>query len=253
MLVHSLSKQEMKEIDALVAHYESHRELFLRFLDQVKAIFFNCQALVPYIHSMKWRLKDPSHLREKLIRKALETKKKGMKFGITKQNLFERITDLVGFRILHLHTRQIEHISKIVVDLLREEQLVLIEGPIARTWDDESRDYFRRVSIKTIDSKTMYTSVHYVFKANKQTECACELQVRTLAEELWGEVDHMINYPQEVDNVVCREQIKVLARVTSSCSRLVDSIFQTYENRKGSQKSGRPTSGSKAHPLGKRR
>lgn len=253
MRVDSLSKREMKGIDALVAYYESQRELLTRFLDQVKALFSNCQALTPYVHSMKWRLKDSSHLREKLIRKALETKKKGRKLDITKQNLFKRITDLVGFRILHLHTRQIEHISKIVVDLLREEQWVLIEGPIARTWDDESRDYFHRVSIKTIGSKTMYTSVHYVFKANKQTECACELQVRTLAEELWGEVDHMINYPHEVDVIACREQIKVLARVTSSCSRLVDSIFQTHEDSKGLEKRRCSASGSKAQPLSKRR
>ncbi len=78
----------------------------------------------------------------------------------------------------------------------------------------------------------MYTSVHYVFKANEQAKCACELQVRTLAEELWGEVDHKINYPHKAQSVACREQIKVLARVTSSCSRLVDSIFYSHEEDK---------------------
>ena len=39
-----------------------------------------------------------------------------------------------------------------------------------------------------------------------------------------------INYPKKSDSVSCREQIKTLARVTSSCSRLVDSIFTTHNH-----------------------
>ena len=68
-----------------------------------------------------------------------------------------------------------------------------------------------------------------MFTANKQKNCAAELQVRTLAEELWGEVDHKINYPHPSDRSSCREQIKVLARITSSCTRLVDSIFHSHQ------------------------
>jgi len=75
----------------------------------------------------------------------------------------------------------------------------------------------------------MYTSVHYVVESNSSTRATCEIQVRTLAEELWGEVDHTMNYPHESSVLSCREQIKVLARVTSSCSRLVDSIFRSAE------------------------
>ena len=72
----------------------------------------------------------------------------------------------------------------------------------------------------------MYTSIHYVLGSNSVTRTTCEIQVRTLAEELWGEVDHAMNYPKESNIQTCREQIKVLARVTSSCSRLVDSIYR---------------------------
>lgn len=152
-----------------------------------------------------------------------------MKFDITEENLFERITDLVGFRILHLHTSQFKSINKIVLDLIKEEEWEIIEEPTARTWDDESRDYFNTLGIKTRDSERMYTSVHYVFTANKKKACAAELQVRTLAEELWGEVDHKINYPHPTDRSSCREQIKVLARITSGCTRLVDSIFHSHQ------------------------
>ena len=240
MSISQISKRQRKSIDRLVSHFldSTSKELVDRCLLQVKALFTTSESLGQHVHSMNWRIKNPEHLRDKLIRKAIECKQTHTIFDITEENLFERITDLVGFRILHLHTKQIEDINKIVLNLLKTERWVLIEGPTARTWDDEFRDYFHGIQVDTLHSKSMYTSVHYVFKANKQAKCACELQVRTLAEELWGEVDHKINYPHPAKSSSCREQIKVLARVTSSCSRLVDSIFHSHtESRKIARKS----------------
>jgi len=48
----------------------------------------------------------------------------------------------------------------------------------------------------------------------------CELQVRTLAEELWGEVDHKLNYPHKAETVACIQQLRALARSTSAAGRL---------------------------------
>jgi len=43
---------------------------------------------------------------------------------------------------------------------------------------------------------------------------------RTFSEEIWGEVDHKFNYPHPIESFACGEQIKVLARVASSYTRL---------------------------------
>lgn len=226
-----LSKNEQGRIERVIKRYldVDSQDLVKRCELQVNALLSTSDDLSKHVHSTKSRIKDPEHLRDKLVRKALSCKENGEQFDITPGNLFEHITDLVGYRILHLHTKQIEVINRVVLELLRSERWFVMEGPIARTWDDEFRDYFHTIGIETVDSKSMYTSVHYIFKANEQAKCACELQVRTLAEELWGEVDHKINYPHKAKSVACREQIKVLARVTSSCSRLVDSIFHSYQ------------------------
>ena len=90
-----------------------------------------------------------------------------------------------------------------------------------------SREYFNKLSIETQSSPSMYTSVHYVIGSGSRTQVTCEIQVRTLMEEVWGEVDHTINYPHASSSLSCREQLKVLARVTSSATRLVDAIFAT--------------------------
>ena len=77
----------------------------------------------------------------------------------------------------------------------------------------------------------MYTSVHYVVEPVFD-QIACEIQVRTLAEELWGEVSHTVNYPEETDSIACKEQLAALARVASGCTRLVDSIFASESEHK---------------------
>lgn len=58
-------------------------------------------------------------------------------------------------------------------------------------------------------------------------------------EEVWGEVDHSINYPHKSDSVACREQIRALARATSSATRLVDSIFATVADIEQSKRNAK--------------
>ena len=224
-----LPAAQIRLIDSLVNHYRDNQSSFLTLLGQIKNHVETSKILSEVIHSVKGRIKDPDHLRAKLVRKGLEAKIKGEVFPYTRENLFEKVNDLVGFRILHLHTRQFEEINKELLKIFDEHLWVRLEGPSARTWDDESRDYFKEIRIETVSSNTMYTSVHYVVKPNSRSTLTCEIQVRTLMEEVWGEVDHKINYPEKAESVACREQIKVLARVTSSCSRLVDSIFLTHQ------------------------
>lgn len=74
----------------------------------------------------------------------------------------------------------------------------------------------------------MYTTVHYDVVANRETGIRCELQVRTLMDEVWAEVSHRVNYPMDSPSATCQDQLKVLARLTSGCGRLVDSIFKTH-------------------------
>lgn len=175
-------------------------------------------------------MKDADHLRDKLERKMREAKGKGAPFDITKDTLLVRINDLAGVRILHLHTTQMGQIDKCIKAIIAEQPIELIEGPSARTWDDEYRSYFKGIGIDTQDSEDLYTSVHYVVASKSRTTVTCEIQVRTLMEEVWGEVDHSINYPHKTSSVPCREQIRALARQTSSATRLVDAIFATVDD-----------------------
>jgi len=230
----ALSRSQRKSIESLVQQFETHCDEFRLLTEQVRLRISETKPLFSLIHSLKWRVKEPAHLREKLERKIEAAGMEGRAFEITEDNLFLKINDLAGIRLLHLHTRQMDKIHRHLSEAFEEGQYPIVEGPIAKTWDNETRDYFKKIGIQTEDSNSLYTSVHYVIQSNSRTKYTCEIQVRTLAEELWGEVSHSFNYPNPTRSIACGEQIKVLARVTSSCSRLVDSVYlsrREYEEK----------------------
>lgn len=236
-----LTRAESATLESLVAVYEHHTAQIGLFRDQLLLALSSSARLSAVVHSLRSRLKDRSHLLDKLTRKYLKCKSDRQPFDIDKDNLLLKINDLVGVRILHLYTRQIREIDAALREVFQEGQYDLLEGPFARSWDDESRQFFRDCQIQTQDSPSMYTSVHYVIGSASRTKVTAEIQVRTLAEEVWGEVDHSINYPHKTDSVACAEQLKVLARVTSSTSRLVDSIFLTLEDERRRRSIGEGT------------
>ena len=225
----ALTARDNAAIDKCVKRFIANKPLFQNAADAVMSACKTDPDLKKFIHFIKHRLKDPKHLRAKLRKKALENKKNGGKPTINEANLFQEIRDLAGVRILHLYTDQIAEMNERILAILKEQKYTIVKGPVANIWDKEAEADFEKLGFETDFSKTMYASVHYDIKLNTTTGVCCELQVRTLADEVWGEVSHIIGYPKPSSSIACREQLKVLARVTSGCTRLVDSIFRSRE------------------------
>lgn len=211
-------------IDQLVALYASKRLDFEVFATGVRKWFQGNPVLTAAgsVHSVKFRLKDAGHLKAKLLRKFSEV-------DLTDEEFFERITDLAGVRVLHLHQSQFRLINEQISTKVAEGDWVLGEAPKAFTWDPESSDYFKGLGLEVEVRDTFYTSVHYLLKPRKDSPVCCEVQVRTLFEEIWGEVDHELNYPNKSTNVACSEQLRVLTKLVGAGSRLVDSIYRSIE------------------------
>lgn len=189
--------------------------------------FFNRHPEVrKHVHSVKYRLKDPEHLQEKLQRKW------NAEDPITAENLFQRITDLAGVRVLLLHQRQFIKLKELIDSRLHRREWHLVEDPKAYTWDPEAKIFFENLGYTVHFKPSFYTSLHYVVKQYEESPYACEIQIRTLFEEIWGEVDHSINYPEATDDASCRDQLMVLAKLIGAGSRLVDSIFSSHETNK---------------------
>jgi len=225
MMAKKLKNSYVKLLDDIVDAYRQEQHNFELIAEQICSSVLKNPKLRQLVHSVKYRTKDPDHLRDKLERYYQKAVTDGKSFNITPENVFEHVTDLAGVRILHLHLSQFPQIDSILRDILVDLNYLVCEGPIANTWDDEYRQKFSEWGALPMARESMYTSVHYVIDPQRKKPKRCELQVRTLMEEVWGEVSHTVNYPHETTNVIVKEQLKVLARFTSGCTRLVDTIF----------------------------
>jgi len=222
-------------INDAVQRFRENLPLFDRLAENLQDDLLAHPKLRTYIHFAKWRVKDPDHLADKLTRKVLEAKAKGRTPTITAQNLFTRVTDLAGVRLLHLHTEQMRDIAPLIQEVLAEHRYRVKSGPVAHCWDADYEALFRGFGIRTEKKRSMYTSVHYVVQPNRETTMTAELQVRTMMDEVWGEVSHRVDYPVETTSRACKDELKVLARMTSGCTRLVDSIFKGHAESQGTQ------------------
>jgi putative GTP pyrophosphokinase len=220
------------EIDNAISIIKKDIHLYGLLHDKFISYLNRDPVLKDLVHSHKSRFKDLDHLKEKIIRKndeddALEAGKR--KGHITPENIKSRITDICGIRILHLYIAQFESIHNALMGYVASGELALFEEPKAYTWDPEYSSYFDGLGVKSKLKESFYTSVHYVFKPRVDSDITCEVQVRTLFEEVWGEIDHTFNYPKKSDSKTIQEQLKVLARVVGAGTRLSDSIFELYK------------------------
>lgn len=213
-------------VDEIVQPYIDEKHLFERFMNGVVDTFRLEPELNKYgnpiIYTIKNRLKDIDHLKDKVERKWNKDD------PLTPDNLFERVTDLAGVRVLHLYQDQFSKIHELIKRQVNNGDWFFRENPVAYSWDPESSSYFRELGLEPKIKDSYYTSIHYVVMPKEHSNICCEIQVRTLFEEIWGEIDHTINYPHPTEKNTCKEQLRVLSKLVSTGTRLADSIFRAH-------------------------
>jgi putative GTP pyrophosphokinase len=149
------------------------------------------------VHSVKVRVKDPLRLIEKILRKRARNPSR----EITVENYREQITDLIGIRALHLFKNRWGWIHRLI-----GKTWPLRETPIAYVRDGDPRDLtdeFANAGCRVEVHPKGYRSVHYVIESRLGAEThLAEIQVRTIFEEGWSEIDHCIRYRKEADSEI---------------------------------------------------
>ncbi|MED4649906.1 hypothetical protein P9293_21480 [Bacillus inaquosorum] len=167
-------------------------------------------------HSVRMRIKDPEHLIEKLVRKKIKNKE----FTFDLKNYKEKITDLIGLRVLHISKKDAEGIDHFIREHwpLREATIYYREGDFIQP------ELMQRFECKQHEAS--YRSWHYLIEYNltQIKTYTAEIQVRTIFEEGWSEIDHKLRYPYYVDDVILNNQLQVLNRLAGSADEMVDSI-----------------------------
>lgn len=171
------------------------------------------------VHSVRWRVKDPEHLMEKIIRKRIPDTKNFNKLylNINIDNYHEMVTDLVGIRALHLFKDDYHEINSYLMERWIH---TATEKPTYyyRAGDDHS-------SVPEIFNKKPhpagYRSIHYIFESQPlNIKLYSEVQVRTIFEEGWSEIDHKVRYPNFSNNPITQYFLDIFNRLSGNADEM---------------------------------
>lgn len=151
-------------------------------------------------HTITYRIKEENRFIEKI-----ERQNKSLPPGqqpITVKNFKERMGDLLGIRLICLRLDDIKIIESYLVYLAEENIFRFVEMP------EHKRSFILPVDPEQQDSSHDllyggYSSIHYQITLSEGLTVPAELkglqaelQLRTILEEAWGEIDHKYRYTQ---------------------------------------------------------
>lgn len=209
------TKLKWVDLEAIYNDYESK----IVFLNSVGQSISNTLQGQPSVHSVRFRVKDAEHLIEKIIRKVKEQPTRIINIA----NYETEITDLIGVRAIHLFKSNWSPINQFIKDTWEVN-----EPPIAyiRAGDsDVDKTIFETEEFNVKEHTIGYRSLHYIIKTKPtKVEYFVEIQVRTIFEEGWSEIDHKIRYPYDVDNDLIRKLLMIFNRLAGSADEMADYI-----------------------------
>lgn len=204
---------EWSTLQAIGIHFEKHADS----LRQTAAFFANEIQKIAAVHSVRVRIKDAEHLLAKIVRKRAQGINKYLEINL--ENYFETVTDLIGIRALHLFKPECLEIVKELRTMWEP-----IEIPIAYTRSGDNAELgklFEGNGLEVKEHPSGYRSVHYVFQAAPVgRKLVTEVQIRTVFEEAWSEIDHRVRYPNFSNNATLENVLTIFNRMAGSADEM---------------------------------
>lgn len=172
-------------------------------------------------HFTKSRVKNPYRVLEKVVRKRIKDPKRDINLA----TYMLELTDLAGVRVLHLVKSdwpEIHHHLK--------AKWTITEGPVANIREGDETALYEEYGCKIDQRKGGYRSVHYVVKVPYANEnFLIEVQMRTLFEEAWSEIDHRFRYSNPQPDPMIEKLLLTFNRMSGSADELGD-LLSSFES-----------------------
>ena len=165
------------------------------------------------IETIHTRLKSPESIMNKMIRRGIP---------LSVENIRDSIHDIAGVRVVCSFQSDIYMLAE---SFLRQDDVTLIQR----------KDYFQNPKPNGYRSLHLIVSVP-IFLHNEKKSMKVEVQLRTLAMDLWASTEHKIRYKK--DNLLSPEDNQALfdcAQMCSEIDRKLENIYQNVLKNKVSQ------------------
>ena len=156
------------------------------------------------IHHIDTRLKSPSSITEKLIRKG---------YTPSLEAAEEHLTDIAGVRIVCNYLEDIYRVAELLVHQ-RDVELV------------RQRDYIKH------PKESGYRSLHLVVRIpvflSSHTELVpVEVQIRTIAMDFWASLEHQLRYKSDQETTLkLRQRLQKCAEASAALDEEMQSIYR---------------------------
>src|SRR5574341_2531355 len=176
----SNTKNKSLNVEAIIKKYDKEKyRLFASKVKEIISLILESKKIRP--HSITYREKDPEKLKEKMKR-----------MGKEYNDPLHEITDLAGVRVITYFPSDVDKIVKEI-----EENFVI----------DKEKSIDKR---KTSDPSNFgYVSVHLIVELLPSRlnlpeyslfkDMKCEVQIRTILQHAWAEIEHDIVYKSTED------------------------------------------------------
>ncbi|MGL5380129.1 RelA/SpoT domain-containing protein [Clostridium sp.] len=178
------------------------------------------------VHSVKSRIKDPERLIEKVVRKTEDRKNKyGDDFQFNVDNYKDEINDLIGIRVIHIFKDQWKNIHDFIIKTWNVVEIT------ANVRDGDNTKVFNDLGIEVRSRKSGYRSVHYLVQLSFTQEYTtiAEIQVRTIFEEGYGEIDHRLRYSHSKIPMILESNLLLFNRIAGSADEMASLINKLSE------------------------
>ncbi|MDS0526426.1 RelA/SpoT domain-containing protein [Clostridium sp. SHJSY1] len=207
------------DVNNLKEIYDDYMECKLSYESQADFIA-NILRSQSMVHSVKSRIKDPDRLIEKIIRKTENRKEKYCSdFQFTIDNYKNEINDLIGIRVIHIFKDQWQDIHEFIMNTWNVMEVT------ANVREGDNTEIFRELNIEVCSRISGYRSVHYLvefYPTNKKV--IAEIQVRTIFEEGYGEIDHRLRYSHDKIPEILQSNLLLFNRIVGSADEMASLI-----------------------------
>ena len=186
--------------------YEEALKNLKRKLEELYEEYSNSKEDNPIEH-IKYRLKSKDSTKTKLYNKALE---------YNEENIEKNVSDVVGARIV---CSFLSDVKKVITSLKNHPELQVIS----------CKDYITNPKLNGYSSYHMIVRVPVII--NEQiTYVKAEIQIRTIAMDMWASLDHKIRYKKGIQ--LAEQTDKVIINSSKECRRLDETLNEKYLTEK---------------------
>ena len=200
-------ESENNEIVTYFREFMAVQQLYSAAIKEIRTKFeilddeFSVKYNYNPIHQIESRLKKPKSIIEKLKRKGFEVSLKSIR-----ENLF----DVAGIRVI---CNYVDDIYRIADLLTKQDDITLIR----------TKDYIEHPKENGYRSLHLIVSIP-IFFAESTENVMAEIQIRTIAMNLWASLEHELKYKSEDD---VSEELKIRLKNNADTIAKVDMEMQS--------------------------